>query len=206
MIPYAVGVGPMAIKIVDLNNDSFLDLVLASFNGSTTSIFLGNGNGSFGESIDLSNCPNAGTNGIAIGDINKDNLLDILVVNREASNVGIFLGQNNKGNYSKQITFSTGTGSTPTELALGDLNNDTFLDLVISDHENGRLLIFLGYGNTTFIQTLVLTTGNNSGLYLVVINDFNKDNRLDMAVGNGDFGGNYVGTYLGNGTGDFSSP
>jgi hypothetical protein len=81
------------------------------------------------------------------------------------------------------------------------LNNDTILDLVVTDHVNAFLLVFLGTGNGTFTKTLTLSTGNYSGPYLVVIDDFNQDNRLDIAVGNGD--GKYVGIFLGNSAGNF---
>ena len=201
MISQVTGAGPIAVKAIDFNNDSFLDLAVVNRDESTTSILLGNGNGSFEKHVDLSHGVHAQTTGIAIGDINKDNRLDILVANRNVSNVGVFLGEGN-GNFSEQITFSTGTGSTPVELALNDLNNDTILDLVVTDHENGFLHVFLGIGNGTFTKTLTLSTGNGSGPYLIVINDFNNDNRLDIAVGNGE--GNNVGIFFGNGTGSFS--
>ncbi|CAF3457993.1 unnamed protein product [Rotaria sp. Silwood1] len=201
MTSQVVGVGPMAVKAADFNNDNFLDLVVVNRDGDTTSILLGYGDGTFKQHKSLSNGANAGPNGIAIGDVNKDNQLDIVVVNRKGSNVGIFLGQGN-GNFSEQIIFPTGNGSSPAGLSLNDLNNDSILDLVVADHENDRLLVCLGIGNGTFTKTLVLSTGNHSGPYLIIINDFNKDNRLDIAVGNGD--GNYVGIFLGDGTGKFS--
>jgi hypothetical protein len=201
MTSYTTGAGPMAVKIADLNNDSFLDVVVANLNGNTTSILLGYGNGSFQWHSDLWNGLNAGTNGIAIDDINHDNHLDIVVVNRKASNIGVFLGEG-YGNFSKQVTFSTGNGSTPAGLALGDLNNDNFLDVVVTDHENDKLHVFFGRGDGTFLQKLTLFTGNYSGPYLVLIKDFNSDNRSDIAVGCGD--GNNIGIFLSNGTGTFS--
>jgi hypothetical protein len=201
MISIATGAAPMAVKLADFNNDSFLDLAVANYNESTTTILLGNGDGSFGYRVNLSNGANAGTNGIAIGDVNNDHRLDIVVVNRKASNVGVFLGQGN-GSFSQQTIYPTGTNSTPAGLALGDLNNDNILDLVVSNHEHDTLFVFLGSGNGTFVMTLTLATGNYSGPYLVVLNDFNRDNRLDIAVGNGD--ANYIGIFLGDGTGNFS--
>ncbi|CAF0842232.1 unnamed protein product [Didymodactylos carnosus] len=191
----------MAVKTVDLNNDSFLDLVVANRAGNTTSVLFGYGNGSFTQRIDLSTGPNAGTYAIAIGDVNKDNQSDIVVVNRHASNIGVFLGHGN-GTFSKQRTISTGINSTPAELALHDLNNDTFLDLVVSDHEYDRVFVFLGTGDGGFTRIHDLSTGNSSGPYLIIINDFNNDNLLDIAVGNGDV--NNVGVFLGDGTGNFS--
>jgi hypothetical protein len=200
MISLSTDVKPMAVRAADFNNDTFLDLAVANYIGSTTSIFLGNGNGSFRERIDLYNGANAGTNGLAIGDINKDNRLDIVVVNRKASSVGIFFGKGD-GSFSQQMSFSTGNGSTPVELALDDLNNDTILDLVVTDHENGLLPVFLGSGDGTFMATQTLSTGNTSGPYFIVINDFNKDDRLDIAVGAGD--GDHLDIFFGDGTGHF---
>ena len=201
MVSQMTGAGPMAVKTADFNNDGFLDLAVANHDGNTTSILLGNGNGSFKKHVDLWNGPNAGTNGIAIGDINRDKRLDIVVVNRGGSNVGVFLAQGG-GNFSEQRTFSTGNGSSPAGLALGDLNNDSILDLVITDHVNGSVLIFLGNGDGTFVETQKLGGDIDSGPYLMVINDFNKDNRLDIAVGNGD--ANYMSVFLGDGVGKFS--
>lgn len=201
MISQTTGAGPMAVKAADLNNDSFLDLVVASRDGNTTNIFFGYGNGSFKQHVDLFTGPDAGTHAVAIDDINKDNQLDIVVVNRYASNIGVFLGHGN-GSFSQQRTFSTGFGSVPVELALNDLNNDTIPDVVVTDHENDRLFVFFGIGDGTFTKTLTLPTGHESGPYIVIINDFNNDNRYDIVVGNGD--GNYISIYLGNGRGKFS--
>jgi hypothetical protein len=202
MISVATGTGPMAVKVADLNNDSFLDIVVANYDGGTASILFGYGNGSFQPYVDLSNDINAQPTAIVIGDINKDNRLDILIANRNASNVGVFLGQGN-GTFSQQIIVSTGTNSTPTGLALSDLNSDTILDIVVANHQNDNLVILLGIGNGTFTNTLTLQTGNYSGPYLVIVNDFNKDGYLDIAAGCGD--ANYVGIFLGDGTGKFSN-
>lgn len=201
MVPLVTGPEPMAVKTADLNNDSFLDLVVANRAGNTTSVFFGYGNGSFTQRLDLSTGPHAGTYAVAIGDVNNDHQLDIVVVNRYASNIGVFLGQGN-GTFSKQRTTSTGTNSTPAQLALHDLNNDTLLDLVVSDHEYDRVLVFVGTGDGRFIRIRDLPTGKSSGPYLVLIDDFNNDTLLDIVVGNGD--GNNVGVFLGDGTGMFS--
>ncbi|CAF3973694.1 unnamed protein product [Adineta steineri] len=187
MISLATGLEPMAVKTADLNNDSFLDLVVANRAGNTTSVFFGYGNGCFTQRIDLSTGPNA------------EHMQLLLAIH--ASNIGVFLGQGDK-KFSKQKTFSTGTNSTPAEMALHDLNNDTFLDLVVSDHEYDRVFVFLGTGDGEFIRTRDLSTGNSSGPYLILINDFNNDNLLDIAIGNGDV--NNVGVFLGDGKGNFS--
>lgn len=201
MMSLPTGQNPIAVKTADFNNDRFLDLAVANHNGNTTTIFLGYGTGGFKKHVDLWNGPNAGTNGIAIGDVNKDNYLDIIVVNRHGSNVGVFLGHGD-GNFSDQITFSTGNGSSPAGLALHDLNHDHILDLVVTDHVNGFLLVFFGKGNGTFTKVATLATGNDSGPYLVIVDDLNNDGHFDIIVGSGD--GNHIDVFLGHGTDTFS--
>ncbi|CAF3731254.1 unnamed protein product [Rotaria socialis] len=185
MIPLPTDPGPITVKAADFDNDRFLDLVVTNYDGDTTSIFLGYGNGGFKKQIDLLNRPGAKPLGIAIGDINKNNQLDVVVANRNASNVGVFFGQGHEM-FSTQTTFSTGIGSTPVGLALGDLNNDNVLDLVVTDHENGRLVVFLGTDTGTLTEKAVLVTGHRAESYLVITYDFNKDHLLDIAVGDGD--------------------
>jgi hypothetical protein len=109
MVSQSTGVGPAAITTADFNNDGILDLAIANYKEGTTSVLLGNGNGAFTEQTTLSNGINAGTIGIVVGDLNKDNQLDLVVVNSNNSNVGVFFGQGN-GNFLQQIMYSTGTG------------------------------------------------------------------------------------------------
>ncbi|CAF1591021.1 unnamed protein product [Rotaria magnacalcarata] len=179
MIPLPTGSGSITVKAADFNNDRFLDLIVTNYDGDTTSIFLGYGNGGFKKQIDLLNGLGAKPLGIASGDINKVNQLDIAVANR-----------------------NTRIGSTPVGLALDDFNNDSILDLVVTDHENGRLVVYFGTDAGTFTEKAVLVTGHRARPYLVITHDFNKDHRLDIAVGDGD--GNNLGIFLGNGTGSFS--
>lgn len=203
MVSQRTGQGPMAVKVADFNNDTFLDIVVANFDGNTTDVLLGYGNGSFQQYIELQNGPGAGTNGIAIGDIDNDHHLDIVVVNRLASTIGVFRGYGN-GSFSQQISTFTGTNSTPAGLVLHDLNNDQILDVVVTDHMNDRLLLLTGAGNGSFIDMRILPTGNYSGPYLVIVNDFNRDALPDIAVGNGD--ANYISIFLGSAAGNFSEP
>lgn len=200
MMSYAARGGPMSAQIVDLNNDSFADVIVANFDGNTTSVFLGHGNGSLRWNADLFNGQNAGTNALAIADVNQDKILDIVVANRKGGSIGVFLGYGN-GSFSNQMIFSTGVESSPTELALGDLNNDSFIDIAVVDHERDNILVFFGMGNGIFNMKYTFSTGFDSGPYLVVIKDFNKDNRSDIAVGIGH--GNSIGLFLSNGTGTF---
>jgi len=62
------------------------------------------------------------------GDFNHDSIVDLAVINADSDTLSVMLG-NNDGTFQTQQIFPTGNGSSPREIAMGDFNNDTFLDL-----------------------------------------------------------------------------
>ena len=201
MTTLATGFGPSAVKSADLNKDGYPDLVVTTFDGNTTNVFLGNGDGTFRSRIDLSNGGSALTYMLALADVNNDNNLDIIASNAGQSSMGVFLGGGN-GAFKDQINSATGTGSAPAGIAVGDFNSDGKADLAVADNENSKLLILNGYGNGSFTIGGTYSTGNNTAPFIVVGSDFNKDNNLDVAVSSGR--GRLVSIFLGNGKGNFT--
>jgi hypothetical protein len=79
------------------------------------------------------------------------------------------------------------TGPTPTGVALGDLNKDGKIDLIVSNHgdgstTNGNMQVFLGVGDGTFLPPFTFNT--HIGPSTAAAGDFNGDGRPDLAVGN----------------------
>ncbi|CAF5043191.1 unnamed protein product, partial [Rotaria sp. Silwood1] len=70
---------PWPVTVVDFNNDTRLDIVVANFGDNTVSILLGYGNGSFANQTTYST--GAAPQSVAVGDFNNDTLLDIVVAN-----------------------------------------------------------------------------------------------------------------------------
>jgi hypothetical protein len=193
---------PYYIAVADLNKDRHLDIVVCNALSSTIGIFLGFGNGTFlGQTTypaDINSAPVA----IAIGDFNNDTQLDIVVANAGSDNIGIFLGYDN-GTFASIITYSTGNGSTPYSVAVGDFNNDNRLDIVVANSGTDNLGVFIGYGDSTFSIMIPYSTGSLSEPSWVVVGDFNNDGRLDLAVANS--GTDNIGVHFGNGNGTFSN-
>ena len=103
--------------------------------------------------------------------------------NAKTCNVGVLLGCGN-GTFANQTTYSTGDGSNPRSVAVGDFNNDTRLDIVVANSGTNNVGILLGYGNGTFANQATFSTGDGSRPYSVAVIDFNNDNRSDIAVAN----------------------
>ncbi|CAM4766991.1 unnamed protein product [Rotaria magnacalcarata] len=62
-------------------------------------------------------------------------LLDIALVNQENNKFGIFFGEGN-GKFANQITYPIGSGSFSRLVAMGDLSNDTSMNLAIANRVN----------------------------------------------------------------------
>ncbi|CAF4706958.1 unnamed protein product, partial [Rotaria sp. Silwood2] len=91
----------------------------------------------------------------------------------------------------------------PRSVAIGDFNNDTFLDMVIAHYIVNKITVYLGNGDGTFKSHTTYSTGSYSRPYKVIIGDFNNDHRLDIAVAN--FGTNNINIFHGIGNGSFAS-
>jgi streptogramin lyase len=136
---------------------------------------------------------------VAVGDLNNDGWSDIVVANYGTDNVSVLLGYS-VGTFYPIITYATGTGSAPYSIAIADFNNDTHLDIVVTNSETDNIAMLLGYGNGTFAKGVTYSTGALSRPYIVVIGDFNNDNILDLAIANSGTSNIFLLYGYGNGT------
>ncbi|CAF4880835.1 unnamed protein product [Rotaria sp. Silwood1] len=201
---FSTGVGsyPISVAVGDFNQDTRADIAVANYGSNTVGIFLGNGDGRLTAQSIFSTGALSAPHAVAVGDFNNDTRLDITVANNGGNNVGVLLG-NGDGTFTAQATFSTGTGSTPTSVAVGDFNQDTRPDIAVANLGSNTVSVLLGNGNGTFLAPRTFSTGANFGTYVVALGDFNNDTRLDITVANN--AGNNVGVLLGNGDGTFAA-
>ena len=104
---------------------------------------------------------------------------------------------------SSLSTFDVSAGSYLSPPATGDFNNDTYLDLAITDSDSGNLYIFINNNNGTFEAPIIYVIGSNSSPWSVVAGDFDGDSRMDLAVAN--YGSNTIGIFIGNNNGTFQT-
>jgi hypothetical protein len=193
---------PSSVSVGDFNNDNHSDIIVANYGTGTISLFLGYGNGSFSNQTTFSTGSSSGSWSITIGDFNNDSRLDVAVANQKLDNFGVFIGYGN-GSFSSQTIYSSGSGSNPWSVAVGDLNNDGHSDIAVANWGTDNVDLFIGYGNGNFTTQQTLSTAITSNPYSVAVGDFNDDGRLDITVAN--YWTNNVGIFLGDGNGTFSS-
>ncbi|CAF1397097.1 unnamed protein product [Rotaria magnacalcarata] len=76
--------------------------------------------------------------------------------------------------------FSIGSG--PQSVAVGDFNNDTRLDIIVTNHGSDYVSVLLGYGDGSFVNQSRFSAGSYAKS--VAVGDFNNDTRLDIVVVN----------------------
>jgi hypothetical protein len=189
-----------SVEVGDFNNDGILDLVvmksdLTNPTVRTMSVLLGNGDGTFQSSADVTLTP--GPFIVKVGDLNGDGNADIVFTNNDPTrNLSVMLG-NGDGTFQPAVNYSIPgyLGS----IALNDLNGDGILDLITTAGTLGDVIVMLGNGDGTFQDAQ--SYGTNSVATSIAVADFNNDGKPDIAVGG--YGG--VKVLLGNGDGTFQT-
>ncbi|CAF5092705.1 unnamed protein product, partial [Rotaria sp. Silwood1] len=120
--------------------------------------------------------------------------------NTNDNTTSVLLGYGN-GSFAREIKYSTGYGSA--SIAVGDFNNDTWLDIVVANEFNNTVSVLLHYANGSLRNPTTIASGDGSGLKYVSVDDFNNDTVLDLVVVNS--GTNNIGINYGYGiNGSFS--
>src|SRR5262245_48812017 len=90
-----------------------------------TSILVGEGNGTFSapQALGDGNCPN----GVALGKLDRDKYLDIVVANQCAGRVTIFWGSGTRTPRARQDLFE---GNSAVPVGIADLDRDKDLDII----------------------------------------------------------------------------
>lgn len=133
-----------------------------------------------------------------VGDVNGDDIPDVLTSNLESDNVSIFLG---KGNGTFEAATRIPAGDAPNDVNIGDFNEDGFNDLVVGNFEGDSVSVFLADGNGGFLVPQTFT-GIGAPTEIQVA-DFNKDRNQDIVVTTQSIGNTII-TLLGDGNGGFS--
>jgi hypothetical protein len=118
---------------------------------------------------------------VRLHDFDRDNKLDIVVINGDGSETVSVLLNLGGGNFSAPITSATG-GFGSMALTAADFNHDGKEDLAVVNNLTNNVSILLGNGDGTF--SLGSLAGVHEGPVSVAEADFNGDGNVDLAVVN----------------------
>ena len=187
-----------SIAFADIDNDGDLDLLLTGCTGSChyaqvcnqndieSFIFTNNGTSLVANATWYINIEKVWRSSIALGDIDNDGDLDLVLTGQTASDMVSKIYTNNGTSFVESVKWQENLiGIDSSSVAFGDTDNDGDLDLILSGRDstyNKQTKIYTNNG-TSFVEN---TTWQNNLIELkdssVAFGDTDNDGDLDLSI------------------------
>jgi len=130
VVLYSTGDGssPYCVRSGDLNNDKVIDIVVASPGNDCIMVIYGSGDGRFLLGTSFSTGTKSRPISLAVGDFNRDKILDIVIVTAGTSSLILAQGYGNETSYAMGYNFNIYA------VALADFNGDGLIDITIANY------------------------------------------------------------------------
>jgi 6-phosphogluconolactonase (cycloisomerase 2 family) len=150
-------------------------------------------NNDFSSNLDITT--GSGPNAVAIGDLDGDGKLDVVVANQGSNTISVYRNTSTSGtlnstSFSSKVDFTTATN--PLSVAIGDLDQDGKQDIVVANVSSNSISVFRNTSTSgsitsgSFAAKVDFTTGLNP--FSVAIGDLDGDGKFDIAVTNSNAG------------------
>ena len=169
---YGDAVGARSIVHGDWNEDGRLDLAFGHLRSAHVTFLLGEGDRQFASSkAEPAALPN-GPRSLLVADLDADGHSDLIVLTGNFSGTIARLRGHGDGSFEPAETIIDGSGFIPSSIAVANLDDDVFPDIVFSSRA-----VFYGTGES-FEEGVELESPGGTG---VAIADFDEDGSPDLA-------------------------
>lgn len=181
--------------VADINGDGFMDLAALPRLGKGAHLWLGNGKGLWRDASAGLGPPLSCGGGVAFGDFNKDGHLD-LAVGDHCNGVFVYLGDGrghwqattqalNPAALQRQASASNDTEQNELlgaeDVAVGDVNEDGYPDLVVSSRMEGGITVYYGDGSGKSWKEATADGLPKTGwANKILLQDIDGDGHLDI--------------------------
>jgi|GEM_PF-2140904 len=190
--------------IGDFDGDGKLDLAVANSIAPSFSLYKGNGNGTFGSGQDfvlVENGTLVNAQALVAVDYNNNGKMDLMV--KQSGGNRIWIYEHNGSTFAEAYRFGGNYHFNASFLTFGDLNGDSYPDLLATTNgSSDQLTVELHNGTGTAISTGDYDI-TNSLIRSIVVTDLDGDGHLEVATLNPY--ANLVNVLSGPGNGQFSN-
>ena len=186
----------------DFDNDSDLDLFVGNWWGQPNLLYTNNGDGTFDISNEEPSIGNSYSETGSWGDFNNDGFLDLYVANSGGNKKNFLYLNNGDGRFSF-ITDGDIVNDAFESRSVDwiDYNNDSHLDLFVTNESNRKNNLYKNNGDATFTKITDLEIVNNSSTsFSASWGDFDNDGDFDVFIANNKFQDNELYRNEGDGT------
>ena len=168
-------------KLIDLDGDGDLDVVVSNDKPDPKRTYLNDGRGRFTAGSTFGQAEWE-TRNAAVADLNGDKLPDIIVANRFDTGSASYVCLNRGGGRFDENCVAVSPYPSTT-IAPADFNGDGLIDLAVPHRQRGQSYIYLNAGNATFPEARRIPFGPaDSHIRTAEAADFNGDGLMDLAV------------------------